>query len=701
MKITKFNIFKVTLKVVTWIFQEFNLKISGRMSDYIDLILRLDRLLYNRGALETLKYIKGTRTAYLAYLSGKPVRVKGVRTTKDGIPVILGDFVPKIRKGPTPAMLQLINTILFCTRALKLGRTPDFSPIINPPKRDPINIGEFVDDFWRDMGYHRQARTNPKSLDFRKFHLTTKSGPNGTANALWTSLNDLKALSEQQLTDIGIIGGENLRNKISALKEGLSKIPELSYFIDTSPGIYTRRITSFPDKELKVRVIAVGDYFSQAALKPLHDYLFRVLKKIPQDCTFNQGAFWDKIKDQEYYASIDLTAATDRFPISTISQVLLGRLPESYVNAWSRLMVGTPFTYEGQEINYAVGNPMGFYSSWASFAVAHHYVVYYCCKKLGIPWKTLKYCLLGDDIVICDPKVAALYKETISGLGVEFSEEKTITSPHLVEFAKRLIYKGTEISPFPISALGELASKYYLLTNLFLELEKKGWVSLGGAPSAVESFHKIVLNWSTVRAREIEVKASICERVMKIARGAENAGTLLTECFRKLGYPFVLSDFVARNVLENIVVENFAKSNPASHDPERDKKKKRPCVGLGILAENLTCLLSGLDEERFSLGFDLISTLPHLNAYGQISEMYIEINKKARKISTTNGAEWPLLFKTMCIPWDDTIFTMRSSHLIAKGSSRVVKDLQNRAELLSFYPPEELLREDPNFLKSL
>lgn len=33
---------------------------------------------------------------------------------------------------------------------------------------------------------------------------------------------------------------------------------------------------------------------------------------------------------------------------------------------------------------------------------------------MGVSWKKLPYALLGDDIVIGDEKVAALYMETIS-----------------------------------------------------------------------------------------------------------------------------------------------------------------------------------------------------------------------------------------------------------------------------------------------
>jgi len=43
------------------------------------------------------------------------------------------------------------------------------------------------------------------------------------------------------------------------------------------------------------------------------------------------------------YYSVDLTAATDRFPIEFIAQVLSGRLPKDYVSAWRSVMVDYPF----------------------------------------------------------------------------------------------------------------------------------------------------------------------------------------------------------------------------------------------------------------------------------------------------------------------------------------------------------------------
>lgn len=115
-------------------------------------------------------------------------------------------------------------------------------------------------------------------------------------------------------------------------------------------------------------------------------------------------------------------------------------------------MIGTPFDYNGSLIHYSVGNPMGALSSWATFTLAHHYVVYYCCKQLKISWKELNYVLLGDDIVIAHDGVAKLYLSVMEDLGVDISEAKTHVSRDTCEFAKRWLHQGSEITPFPISS---------------------------------------------------------------------------------------------------------------------------------------------------------------------------------------------------------------------------------------------------------
>jgi hypothetical protein len=69
---------------------------------------------------------------------------------------------------------------------------------------------------------------------------------------------------------------------------------------------------------------------------------------------------------------------------------------------------------------------------------------------------------LGDDIVICDKLIAESYMDLIKTLGVDYSVAKTHKSSHFFEFAKRIFYKGQEISPFPYSAIKEVSKSYDL-----------------------------------------------------------------------------------------------------------------------------------------------------------------------------------------------------------------------------------------------
>jgi len=123
---------------------------------------------------------------------------------------------------------------------------------------------------------------------------------------------------------------------------------------------------------------------------PLHDWLFKILFKIPQDGTFDQMN--PIIKLQKKYAdnpkglfsSIDLSSATDRLPISlqvSLLKVLLKDIvpdSESFSQAWADLLVkrryevpvkkGTKVPFDLPEkieshVTYSVGQPMGALSS--------------------------------------------------------------------------------------------------------------------------------------------------------------------------------------------------------------------------------------------------------------------------------------------------------------------------------------------------
>jgi hypothetical protein len=66
----------------------------------------------------------------------------------------------------------------------------------------------------------------------------------------------------------------------------------------------------------KVRVFAMVDAWTQWVLYPIHKYIFKLLRRIPMDGTFNQLRPLGRIPwGQVPLFSLDLSAATDRLPI--------------------------------------------------------------------------------------------------------------------------------------------------------------------------------------------------------------------------------------------------------------------------------------------------------------------------------------------------------------------------------------------------
>lgn len=80
----------------------------------------------------------------------------------------------------------------------------------------------------------------------------------------------------------------------------------------------------------KIRVFAMVDAWTQWILRPIHDAIFFMLKRCPQDGTFDQPRPAQELAErlqslltsrksgdpQVYVYSIDLSAATDRLPVS-------------------------------------------------------------------------------------------------------------------------------------------------------------------------------------------------------------------------------------------------------------------------------------------------------------------------------------------------------------------------------------------------
>jgi hypothetical protein len=242
----------------------------------------------------------------------------------------------------------------------------------------------------------------------------------------------------------------------------------------------------------KVRVFAMADPFTQWLLKPMHESIFAYLATLKCDATFNQvpivTAFATRLQSENIknVYSFDLTAATDRIPLSVQSYIVTHAFwKHGLGEAWANLLVNrwysVPFPqwdpsailakrlkfdlkelpsnvgilrheWKGRNqsfvrtVKYGTGQPMGALSSWAMLAMTHHVMVAIAARRVNKVGFDL-YLVLGDDLVIADTSVADSYLQLAKEWDIDINLSKSVISTNgSFEFAKRFFYQYKDVS---------------------------------------------------------------------------------------------------------------------------------------------------------------------------------------------------------------------------------------------------------------
>lgn len=310
---------------------------------------------------------------------------------------------------------------------------------------------------------------------------------------------------------VGVYPSEGIENIVGSRVEGLRGLLRrlwlhLRYLFSIRPRVsklgVTARLSRLEEAAGKIRIVAIVDFWTQMALKPLHRAIFRVLREIPQDGTFGQescvamlqrkvGAGLVKALEQgaTFTAySYDLSSATDRIPVD-IYQLMLSRLFDgsfsvfwralltfrNWEDRWSTVNALGGVEHHREDRQYAVGQPMGAYSSWAMLAIAHHAIVQYCAHLEGFSGWFEEYGIVGDDVVILNDAVARRYLAVVTGWGVSISMSKSlISSVGSFEFCKRLIRNDVDLSGIPIGLIYQAVKNPVDSATLFAHVVKRG-----------------------------------------------------------------------------------------------------------------------------------------------------------------------------------------------------------------------------------
>jgi hypothetical protein len=303
-------------------------------------------------------------------------------------------------------------------------------------------------------------------------YLSVTPGGTGTTKSLWTLMTEVAEaapVARQMTLSSAVL--ERIRSQIKVFKaDGDVSQKEITlrkrreYPNGSSKN---GRLSVKIEPAGKARVFAMVDYWTQVALKPLHEWIFSVLREIPQDGTFDQMKPVKRLLkvvsfDQKIY-SFDLSAATDRLPVLLQGLLLWQFFGRHFASTWKALLCGRGYYLgskickaaglgsRGKDLRYAVGQPMGAFSSWAMLALTHHAMVQFAAYRAGEAKWFDRYAVLGDDIVIADDRVAREYRKFCDMVGLGIGIAKSLEARgKTLEFAKKFFFRGELVSGLPV-----------------------------------------------------------------------------------------------------------------------------------------------------------------------------------------------------------------------------------------------------------
>lgn len=201
---------------------------------------------------------------------------------------------------------------------------------------------------------------------------------------------------------------------------------------------YAGEVHFIQEPGYKLRSVASPYRLHQLALLPLKDSLGRIVKTLPWDCTFDQskafGPIQSKLAKGEQVYSVDLSSATDYFPLDLQKYILIavfGNVPDVqlFVDV-SRLT----WKSELGDITWKRGQPLGLNPSFFAFTLTHGVMLLWLSKM-----RPDRFFIVGDDVVILDKELFDRYTTILKRISCPFSSEKSLSSQKLAEFAGKVI----------------------------------------------------------------------------------------------------------------------------------------------------------------------------------------------------------------------------------------------------------------------
>lgn len=240
-------------------------------------------------------------------------------------------------------------------------------------------------------------------------------------------------------------------------------VPFMGLNLHSSQMRVAGRVSCIQEPSLKARWIANPNRITQHYLRPFGEMLYKKLRSLKTDCTFEQGAGTEWVQRQlskgVHLTGTDLSSATDLLDMTTCVRNVVKRHydrdtlePSDWKDAEGRKFLShiNHFTEvarlqwnmgRNEYVTWNQGQPLGTYPSFAILGLTNNLLCEFaaaCAGKRTREEAQDSYRVLGDDVIMRS-ELAPYYEKLVREFGGVSNPSKTVTSNEIGEFAGRII----------------------------------------------------------------------------------------------------------------------------------------------------------------------------------------------------------------------------------------------------------------------
>jgi len=464
---------------------------TKEVSILFEIIGHMTRLIQKSGVKHTIAYYSEVLRLIFEYLSGRGMKntKTWVSTWRCGLPKVIGsktrDYLyaekdniilahPSVKTARGFLILRAVLSTVAIFRSLSPKHVLKFDSVTAPYTGTGTLSKKEILAALKSLGITRLKVGSPY------FFWSNKSGVNAQLAFMSIGLDFIGILGHPKVFIGHILYAIRMRYILYTIVFVFMTIWCLPLFLLSYPihGVFPLgRLAIVKELRGKARVVGITDYWTQILFKPLHDSIYKSLGKLPWDGITDQlGPVRALLESFPYsVVSVDLTAATDRLPVLLQSEILEAlNLPGKH---WMDILDRIYF-YQDTPYKYAVGQPMGAYSSFAMLDLTNHVLMHAAANSISLKVDAGRYAILGDDVAINGQALAVPYIKLLTMLGVEVNPIKGF-SGNLLEFAKQIFtIGGTNLSPIGAKSLLRSSRNPIFLPTLVTDMSLKDFYSI-------------------------------------------------------------------------------------------------------------------------------------------------------------------------------------------------------------------------------